>query len=174
MKLIVGLGNPGEKYDHTRHNVGYMVLDQLASEISGEWLMNKYTNSLVIDHQSFILAKPQTFMNNSGEAVSALLKFYELQHDNLVVIHDDLDIALGQYKIQMGKGPKVHNGVNSIENHLKTEQFTRVRIGVDNRDPNNRIPGAIYVLEKMSMVDQMIIEPILPNITRDIMNIVHE
>lgn len=164
MKLIIGLGNPGEKYHNTRHNVGFMMLDELAQMTSDQWLMNKYVQSSIINNQSLILAKPQAFMNNSGEAVKLLLAFYELKPTAITVVHDDLDLPLGEYKIQFGKGPKVHNGINSIESSLGTDQFWRVRIGIDNRDPENRTPGEAYVLQQFSTLEQITLNKVFKDI----------
>jgi peptidyl-tRNA hydrolase, PTH1 family len=135
MRLIVGLGNPGERYKNTRHNVGFIVLDKLVQELGFEgWELSKKNQSLIINNQPlYIYAKPQTFMNESGRAVSKLSTYYKLQPTDLHVIHDDLDIKLGEYKIQYGKGPKVHGGLNSIEEKLGTKEFWRVRIGIENR-----------------------------------------
>jgi len=135
MKLIIGLGNPGDKYKNNRHNVGHIVLDALASRmVNGQWLMDNKLHSLIINHQPLaILAKPISFMNESGKFVKKLVEQYKLDTPNLWVIHDDLDIPLGSYKIQKGKGPKLHNGINSIERELGTDDFWRVRVGVDNR-----------------------------------------
>jgi peptidyl-tRNA hydrolase, PTH1 family len=168
VKLIVGLGNPGDQYHQTRHNVGFMVMDNLARMINGEWLMNKYVQSLVINHQSLVLAKPQSFMNKSGEAVKLLVSYYESKTSDITVIHDDLDIRLGEYKIQLGKGPKVHNGINSIEKSLGTEQFWRVRVGIDNRDPENRIPGESYVLQQFSLLELEALDKVFENIKLEI------
>lgn len=171
MRLIVGLGNPGEKYEATRHNVGFVVVDNIARHGGKEWLENSYTDSMVIRENEFVLAKPLTFMNSSGVAVNKLLKFFELQPEDMIVVHDDLDITLGEYKIQFAKGPKVHNGVNSIENHLGTDKFWRARVGVENRDPENRIPGESYVLQKMPLLEVQQFEYILPDLIKDVMNI---
>jgi peptidyl-tRNA hydrolase, PTH1 family len=168
VKLIVGLGNPGDQYHQTRHNVGFMVMDNLARMINGQWLMNKYVQSLVINHQSLVLAKPQSYMNKSGEAVKLLVSYYESKTSDITVIHDDLDIPLGEYKIQLGKGPKVHNGINSIEKSLGTEQFWRVRVGIDNRDPENRIPGDVYVLQKFSEDELKQINLVIQQIQKEI------
>ena len=117
MKLLIGLGNPGREYERTRHNVGFMVIDALAKRpIDG-----------------VMLVKPTTFMNRSGVAVKKLATSYQLPATSIYVIHDDLDIPLGKYKIQLGKGPKEHRGVVSIEQALADKNFWRVRIGVDNR-----------------------------------------
>ena len=138
MKFIVGLGNPGEKFKNTRHNVGFMVVDAIAKKlVISNWKLGKKLETEIIETKEFVLAKPQTFMNNSGSAVKKLITNYlprqragKLPMTDLYVIHDDLDIPLGQYKIQFGKGPKVHNGLRSIEQHLKTAGFWRVRVGI--------------------------------------------
>ncbi len=153
MKLLVGLGNPGEKYKKTRHNVGFMVVDTLASQIAeGKWQVSEKFHSLLFNFdQALLLAKPNTFMNSSGEAIKKLVDFYKIELNDLYVIHDDLDIKLGEYKIQKGKGPKLHGGVNSIEEKLGTQDFWRVRVGVENRQieiGDHKISGDEYVLQK--------------------------
>lgn len=187
MKLIVGLGNVGEKYDNTRHNVGWLVLDKLKQEISkSEFLISKQTpnlnfqinkslesivcliNTLSTTHQSLILAKPTTMMNNSGAAVAKLTSFYHIETSNLWVIHDDLDIKLGQYKIQFGTGPKVHNGLNSIYEKLGTKDFWHVRVGVDTREAENRTPGDVYVLENFSEDEEKVIEDVSSGILKEL------
>src|SRR6185369_4075580 len=117
MRLFVGLGNPGKKYEKTRHNVGWLVLDSLQIP-NTKFEVQKQFNAEVLKIGETILAKPQTFMNDSGVAVSAIVNFYKIEPDNIYVIHDDLDIKLGEYKIQKGKGPKQHNGILSIEEKL--------------------------------------------------------
>ncbi len=146
MKLLVGLGNPGKEYAQNRHNVGFMFLDTFKTFETFNTNKRAYaevSRDLVRD---LLLAKPNTFMNSSGKAVKALLEYYKISLEDLYVVHDDLDIKLGEFKIQKGKGPKIHNGVNSIEETLKSNDFWRVRIGVDNRTLENRIPGDQYVL----------------------------
>lgn len=149
MKLVVGLGNPGSKYEKTRHNVGFMVIDALVAKMNGgSWSENGKLHSLLsIAEGSLILAKPTTFMNSSGISAASLVNYYKLDSADIWVIHDDLDIKLGQYKIQKGVGPKLHYGIKSIEENLKTKDFWRVRVGVDNRPDDNRILGEEYVLE---------------------------
>lgn len=153
MELIVGLGNRGEKHIHNRHNAGFMMIDYIAREkykISLKY--DKYVQSEIGVYErhdtKIILMKPQTFMNQSGDAVRACADRYSFNptHD-LFVIHDDLDIRLGEYKIQKGKGPKLHNGIASIEKALSASDFWRVRIGIDNRRTDNRIIGEMYVLQ---------------------------
>lgn len=156
MKLIVGLGNPGEEYKNTRHNVGFMFVEYLASQwkTNDGFKFDKYLQSEWVEIQNgpekIILAKPQTFMNKSGEAVNQLAIRYKLSANNLIVAHDDLDIPFGKFHIQVGRGPLLHNGLESIENHIKTKDFIRVRIGVDARTPERKVDGETYVLEKFT------------------------
>ena len=163
---IVGLGNPGEKYEKNRHNAGFIFLDTIAKDLS--WSMDKYTDSLIVKEQSFILAKPQTFMNSSGEAVRKFVDFYAIDPMQLYVVHDDLDIKLGEYKIQRGVGPKLHNGVNSIEEHVHNNQFWRIRIGVDNRTSEKRIPGDIYSLQDFTKQELEMVEKVNKAIIKEL------
>lgn len=164
MKLIVGLGNPGEKYINNRHNVGFMFIDYLAKSQNIQFEYDKYLRSEIARTDDLILLKPQTFMNLSGVAVKNVIKKWKLKNENLTIVHDDLDIPLGKFKIQHSTGPKVHNGLSSIELHLKTNEFIRIRIGVENRDPEKRIPGETYVLENFSQEEVAIIYNTMPAI----------
>lgn len=175
MKIVAGLGNPGEKYKNNRHNVGFIVVDRLAEVVSGgAWRVEKKFESEICDLSSAIpnllLVKTQTFMNNSGEALAKIIKFYKISSENLFVIHDDLDIKLGEIKIQLGIGPRIHNGLNSIENSLGTANFWRVRVGIDNRSLDLRTPGEAYVLqdftEEEKKVVQKTIGKILPELEK--------
>lgn len=141
MKIIAGLGNPGKEYQNTRHNVGFLCVDFIKSKLGDDksYEFNKKMNAeiskLEADQFSLpvdlLLVKPQTYMNTSGSAVKKASIFYKVNpKTDLVVIHDDLDIEFGKWKIQKGKGPKQHNGINSIVSELKTEDFWRVRIGI--------------------------------------------
>lgn len=138
MKIIVGLGNPGEKYDNTRHNIGFETLDHLLKKFEPlnqtEWENSKKTKSLikkvVIKKTPCLLAKPQTFMNNSGMAVSLLCEYYKLKPEDIIVIHDELDLPLGKVQIRFGGGTAGHNGLESIIQSLKTDQFMRIRLGI--------------------------------------------
>jgi len=143
MRLIIGLGNPGEKYKNTRHNAGFLVADKLQK---------------VKLPAGTVLKKSDVFMNNSGDFVSRLSKRYDSNPSDLFIIHDDLDIPLGSYKIQYGIGPKVHNGVNSIEVELGTKDFWRIRIGVDNRKSEDRIDGEEYVLQDFTEEERKILD----------------
>ncbi|HLL60454.1 MAG TPA: aminoacyl-tRNA hydrolase [Candidatus Nitrosocosmicus sp.] len=181
MKLIVGLGNPGTKYEKNRHNVGFMMLDHVRQVLSTKYEVlnsdvrfsnNKKFNADIcevnISNEVVVLVKPQTFMNRSGEAVAKITTFYKLPTTNLIVIHDDLDIRLGEYKIQIGKGPMIHNGLISIEERLGAKDFIRVRVGVDNRDLENRIPGDEYVLADFRREERKMLEEVFNNISKEL------
>ncbi|MCQ2562519.1 MAG: aminoacyl-tRNA hydrolase [Alphaproteobacteria bacterium] len=163
--LIVGLGNPGNEYENTRHNVGFMAVDKIAGD-GVIWKSEKKALTLhcEMNGKKTILAKPQTFMNNSGEAVSALMKFYKIPLENLIVIHDDMDIKLGQKKEKIGGGSAGHNGIKSIDNFVGSE-YKRIRIGIGHpRDVNSPINPSDWVLGKFSGDEQEIINNIIYNI----------
>ena len=151
MRLLIGLGNPGEKYKGNRHNVGHMVVEVLLEKGAKKNLIAK---------------KSDVFINNSGELVKKILDRYKLKAADLWVIHDDLDIPLGSYKIQKGKGPRLHNGINSIEEVLGSEDFWRVRVGVDNRNPEDRISGEEYVLQDFGAEEAKLLKPVIDQICK--------
>jgi len=158
MKLIVGLGNPGKKYQNNRHNIGFMIIDFLAAsfgitnyELSGKG-KTQYA-WLKMGREKAEILKPQTFMNNSGFSVADVKKNHpDLESCDVCVIHDDLDIRLGLYKLQLGKGPHQHNGVLSVEQALKTKNFWRLRVGIENRIPRDTSSGSgeAYVLSNFA------------------------
>jgi PTH1 family peptidyl-tRNA hydrolase len=168
MRLVVGLGNPGDDYLNNRHNTGFMVVDKLAEKLEVGWEKGSKFNSLVAIKDSIILAKPQTYMNSSGKAVSQLTTFYKITPEDLFVIHDDLDIPLGEYKIQLGIGPKVHNGVSSINDKLGHKNYWRVRVGVDARPKDNRTLGEKYVLEDFLPEEKKILDEVITKIILDL------
>lgn len=155
MKLIIALGNPGDKYRNNRHNAGHLFVDWVSGS---EFIIDKNTKFL----------KTECFMNESGRFVKDKLNFYKVSAQDVYVIHDDLDISLGSYKIQFGVGPKVHYGIQSIEKELGTIDFWRVRIGVDNRDPNNRVPGEEYVLQDFTDEERKFLEGVFPKIWEEL------
>ncbi|OCL25752.1 aminoacyl-tRNA hydrolase [Orenia metallireducens] len=154
MKLVVGLGNPGFKYEATRHNVGFMVIDYLAKECKEE-VSSKEKKALVaktrIGGEKVILAKPQTFMNNSGEAVRTLADYYNIQAEDILIIYDDLDLEVGQIRLKPKGGHGGHNGIRSIINHLGTKEFNRLRVGI-----GRPLYGTVvdYVLGKFSKEEE--------------------
>lgn len=164
MKVIVGLGNPGEQYVRTRHNAGFMVLDKLADDLGIALENSPKMFAKVGKDEQYILVQPQTFMNDSGRAVWAVLSFFKLTLADLIVVHDDLDIAFGQYKIQQGVGPKAHNGLLSIYEALGSEDFLHVRIGVEGRTGDRSLPGKAYVLQEFSSEEQAE----FPNVIRQV------
>jgi len=133
MKLIVGLGNPGRKYANNRHNIGFMCLNRFARR-HGIRFDKRQCQARIgsgeVAGNKVIVARPQTFMNRSGEAVSRLVKRFEVGLDNLIVIHDDLDLPLGKIRIRPGGSAAGHKGINSIITHLGSEDFVRIRIGI--------------------------------------------
>lgn len=133
MKLIVGLGNPGDQYEDTRHNIGFMVVDHVSKELSTttvSWQEDMRANAWITKAGDTILVKPKTYMNNSGTAVQKLLSYYKLDASDLWVIHDDLDLPLGKIRIRLGGSAGGHNGVESIIEHLSTDTFLRFRLGI--------------------------------------------
>ena len=148
MKIVVGLGNPGEKYEKHRHNVGFLVLDSLARAQGLDWKLEKKFNAYIAKHDNTLLVKPQTFMNNSGESVSAILNFYKVDAEDLTVVHDDLDLPLFEVKRQFGVGAAGHHGIESIIGRLSTKEFWRVRVGIG-RPVNGQSPED-FVLSNFS------------------------
>lgn len=139
MILIVGLGNPGDKYMKTRHNVGFILVDTLAFKYHAEFQLNKKFNAEIVEindttlcKEPVLLAKPHTFMNNSGEAVQKIAAFYKIPTENIWLLYDELDLPLGQLKIRKSGGPGSHNGVKSVVAHLGKD-FPRFRIGIESR-----------------------------------------
>ena len=146
--IIVGLGNPGKKYEATRHNIGFWVIDELARRWNGANFKDErkaLVSDVTIRGQRALLVKPQTFMNASGQAVRALMDFYKLDTDDLIVAHDDIDIPLGTLRMRKTGGAGGQNGVKDIINHVGTRDFKRVRCGVSR--PPGRMDPASYVLK---------------------------
>ena len=129
MILIIGLGNPGPKYETTRHNIGFMVVDRLADHRKWE-IKSKFQAAICQYSPEVLLVKPQTFMNHSGIAVSGVSDFYQIPSANMWVVHDDIDLPLGKIRIRRGGASAGHNGINSLLEHLGSEAFVRFRLGV--------------------------------------------
>lgn len=177
MKLIIGLGNPEPEYQTTRHNTGFLVIDKLTSDFSlRTTAFDKKTNSEIskgtINKKRVIIAKPQTHMNNSGVAVRALLDFYKLKPENLIVIHDDKDIPLGEMRVQTNRGPAGHNGVKSIIEHLGTQNFTRIRVGIAPAGPNKIKNTGNFVLDKFTAEEKKISKKVIENAVKEIKSII--
>ncbi|MGZ3745051.1 MAG: aminoacyl-tRNA hydrolase [Pseudobdellovibrionaceae bacterium] len=152
MWLIVGLGNPGNQYSLTRHNIGFMAVDYHLKGLGSPPLKNQFKAEIFqtkIGNHGVLFCKPQTFMNLSGESVQALLGFYKIPLDHLIVVHDEIDQAFGQMKIQKNRGHGGHNGIKSISGLLGSADYIRLRLGVG-RPANPKVPVADYVLNKFT------------------------
>ncbi len=149
MRIIIGLGNPGKKYESTRHNAGFMAVDYLAENLGLVWENNKKLKAEIAKNENIILAKPLTFMNDSGISAAAILSYFKLTPEILTIIHDDLDIESGKYKISTDSRSAGHKGVESIIGALKTKNFQRVRIGIKPA-AQAKIPAEKFVLQKFT------------------------
>src|SRR5581483_583954 len=147
MKLVIGLGNPGSQYEQTRHNVGFRIVDMLAAKYGWRWERRgrAVLASGTIGTEKVVLVKPLTYMNNSGEAVGELVRWYKLQAEDVLVVYDDLDLAVGKLRLRAGGSDGGHNGMDSIIRHLHTNQFPRLRVGIG-RPANHRMDTINYVL----------------------------
>lgn len=165
MKLIVGLGNPGNEYTSTRHNVGFAIIDAIAKSINVTFSENNKFRSKIgsgfILSNKVILSKPTTFMNLSGQAVSASANYYKIDISNIIVIHDDLDLPIGTVKIKTGGGNGGHNGLKSIDNCLGAN-YTRIRIGIGR--PLHKDDVSNYVLSAFSKAESIAINEIIVKI----------
>jgi peptidyl-tRNA hydrolase, PTH1 family len=153
--LVVGLGNPGREYANTRHNAGWMVLDELARRHGGSWKgkFNGQIAEIRIDGHRVALLKPETYMNESGRSVSAAARFYKVEPDAVLIVHDEGDFDLGRLQARIGGGLAGHNGLRSIAQHLKSQDFMRLRIGVGRPGRGDPRPLADYVLSNFEPQD---------------------
>ena len=154
--LVVGLGNPGDKYENTRHNAGFLVVDELGERGRFPIQRLKYkalTNTAVIGGQGVLVMKPVTYMNLSGEAVGEAARFYKIQPDHVLVISDDVDLPLGKLRIRTGGSAGGHNGLKSVIQHLGTDQFPRLKVGVGGK-PHPDYDMADWVLGKLQGEDK--------------------
>lgn len=156
-RLIVGLGNPGDKYQNTRHNVGFMVVNALAEKYGGKWKTDKKFEAELCEvereGEKIWLLKPQTFMNISGKSVSAILNYYDIDLADLCIIYDDKDMEFGKIRFRQEGGSGGHNGIKSITEHLGTEEFPRLKIGVAN-ELTEKMDTADFVLTRFSKEEQ--------------------
>ncbi len=146
--LVVGLGNPGREYAANRHNIGFMVVDELARRHGGSW-RGKFSGHLAdvrIDQHRVALLKPETFMNDSGRSVKAAAAFYKLDPEAILVVHDESDLEPGRLQARLGGGLAGHNGLRSVARHLGTPDFLRLRVGIGRPGRGDRRPLADYVL----------------------------
>lgn len=174
MRLIFGLGNPGKKFEKTRHNLGFRIVDFFARKNNfPKFKFSKKFDSLIsegiLNGEKIILAKPQTFMNNSGIAIAKITKNYKLKTNNLIVVHDDLDLPLGKIKISIGRGSAGHKGVQSIIDELGTKNFVRFRVGIKSEKIENRKQKIEeFVLQKFNKKEEKILKRVIKKICKAI------
>ena len=161
--LIVGLGNPGAEYAKTRHNAGFMLVDLLAGKWRADWNNERKFQSRVAkterDGRRLVLCEPQTYMNLSGEAVGAVVSFFQLPLKQLIVAVDDADLPLGEIRLRPGGSSGGHHGLESIEAHLATREFARLRIGIGRQDATRQIAG--HVLGRLNAAEMAVMEKVL-------------
>lgn len=174
MQLIVGLGNPGEKYQYTRHNIGYMAIDNIVSA-QQDYKIKKKFNSIIyetiIDNNRIILIKPETYMNNSGDAVFQIANFYKIDSKNILVLHDELDIPFGKIRIKSGGGNAGHNGLKSISKKIDNN-YTRVRLGIGHPGNKERVNG--HVMGNFTGSEKEKLNQILNYLTNNIYEILNK
>lgn len=157
MKLIVGLGNPEDKYKGVRHNLGFEVLGELVKKLNlVDWSREDKFKAEIIKTPELILVKPQTYMNNSGIAVSLLANFFKIKPGDIIVIYDELDLRLGKIKVRLGGAAAGHHGVESIINSLGTDKFIRVRLGIGNLKTQSAEKKAVHI-----SAERFVLEPFL-------------
>ena len=174
--LVVGLGNPGPEYAATRHNVGYLVVEELAERSRGRFAKHKRAHAQVAEERlqghRAVLAKPSTYMNESGGPVKGLLDFYKVPMERLVVVHDELDIAFNTLRLKLGGGDNGHNGLRSIRRSTDSGEFYRVRVGVG-RPPGRQDP-ADFVLKPWSSVERKEIPMLVSDAADAVEMLIHE
>lgn len=165
IRLIVGLGNPGDTYENTYHNVGILFLETLIEKKEEKKLFSRIPrkNFLRMKKNGKILIKTETFMNESGKAVKSALRYEKAKPEEMLVAHDDNDLPLGTFKIDFDRGPAGHNGVLSLITALKTKKFWRLRIGIQKTVPHGRKKAGEFVLSKISPADKKIIQKTCEN-----------
>ncbi|CAM3803965.1 aminoacyl-tRNA hydrolase [Arcobacter cloacae] len=160
MYLIVGLGNIGDKYQFTRHNIGFMVIDEITKNLSTSNINNPNFQSTLLKSGYNLFSKPTTYMNNSGVAVHSIKEYYKIDLENIIVIHDDLDLPFGAVKFKIGGGHGGHNGLRSLDSHIGKD-YIRVRIGIGK--PKEKLDVANYVLSNFSKEEMNQLQDIIPH-----------
>ncbi len=171
MQLIVGLGNPGKKYQYTRHNIGYMAIDDIVTAHKGYKFKKKF-NSIIYDttlnENRLILVKPETYMNNSGDAVTQIANFYKINSNNIFILHDELDLPFGRIRIKIGGGNAGHNGLKSISSKIDNN-YIRIRLGIGHPGEKEMVSG--HVMGNFSTYEKNNLNQILNYITNNITEI---
>ena len=174
MKLIVGLGNPGREYEKTRHNIGFMCIDEVAKYFNVDFNLNKFNGlytTFNYNGDKLILLKPQKYMNLSGEVIRDFVNFFKIDISDILIICDDLDTSVGTYRLRYKGSSGGHNGLKNIELHLSTKEYKRIKVGISN---NRNIDTKDYVLGKFTNDEMELLNPIInkmPNIVEDYLNL---
>nr|WP_106782159.1 aminoacyl-tRNA hydrolase [Lysinibacillus timonensis] len=158
MKLIVGLGNPGKQYEHTRHNIGFECIDAIAEKWNAPLNQLKFNGCYTTVHRpegKVMLLKPLTYMNLSGECVRPIMDYFDISVENLIVIYDDLDLEVGKLRLRQKGSAGGHNGIKSLIHHLGTQEFNRIRVGISRPPQGMKVPD--YVLSKFTKDEDPII-----------------
>lgn len=173
MILVVGLGNPGKEYTLTKHNVGFLVIDELGNRVGVDITKSKFQSLCgegFLESEKMLLLKPQTYMNRSGGAVFSASDFYKIPPENIIVVHDEMDIALGRIMIKPGGGSAGNNGIKSIISSLGSKDFIRVRIGIGK--PDAKSDGANHVLSNFSKSESDVVEESIQTASDAVLEIV--
>lgn len=170
-KVIIGLGNPGKRYEWTRHNLGWLALDELQKKLDADarWKQHPKAKAefceLHVNGEKLTLLKPLTFMNDSGRAIRQFLDYHQLSANDFILLYDDVDMELGKLRITEQGGSGGHNGVKSVISHVKTDQFTRIKLGVKNKK-KDRIPTDKFVLQPFGLFEKPKVKKWLPVIAQ--------
>ncbi len=162
MKLVVGLGNPGRKYKTTKHNIGFMCLDYFVKKNKLKFKNEKRFNGEALKIGNLLLLKPHTFMNKSGQSIRKAMNFYDIPVEDILIIHDDVDLPFGKTRLREKGGSGGHNGIKSIISDIKTKDFKRLRIGIDK---NPLYDTSDYVLSSLSKEEKSLLGPILNQVS---------
>ena len=165
MNLISGLGNPGDKYKKTRHNIGFLVIDEITKNLSSSNINNSNFQADIQKHTSNLYVKPQTYMNASGDSIISIVDYYDIPNENIIIIHDDLDLPFGTVKFKIGGGHGGHNGLRSIDSHIGKD-YIRVRVGIGK--PENKGDVANYVLSDFSKEEFLKLDDIIAHVIKSI------
>ncbi len=171
MHLVVGLGNPGKKYEQTRHNIGFMALDYLAEKEGVNFADSKWEAKVAqvrMGEGKAVFAKPETFMNNSGRAVGKICSYYKIPPENVIVVQDDVDLELGRIKLVVNRGAGGHKGILSIIQHLGVKKISRIRVGIGRPPEDSGMPVSRFVLAKFTSSEQSTLDLLLASVAEGI------